>query len=216
MARPKKDATKLVAQIDVSNEVVQDATQELLKKLEEMQKQLAELKAENNSLKTKQVEDIKDDEEEINGDTEVVVISQFMGKLVISTEGNGIGTVYRFEEFGDIQDIPFSDLKEIVKNKPNFAKEGLFYIANDKAVKKLRLTKEYEHIINNDLFAHLLDEKSDVIIKAYKDAPKLQQEQIVAMIDERLANNKEVDGNVLVKIGKLCGRDFLRVTEDDE
>lgn len=216
MARPKKDATKLVAQIDVSNEVVQDATQELLKKLEEMQKQLAELKAENDSLKTKQVEDIKDDEEEINGDTEVVVISQFMGKLVISTEGNGIGTVYRFEEFGDIQDIPFSDLKEIVKNKPNFAKEGLFYIANDKAVKKLRLTKEYEHIINNDLFAHLLDEKSDVIIKAYKDAPKLQQEQIVAMIDERLANNKEVDGNVLVKIGKLCGRDFLRVTEDDE
>ena len=216
MARPKKDATKLVAQIDVSNEVVQDATQELLKKLEEMQKQLAELKAENNSLKTKQVEDIKDDEEEINGDTEVVVISQFMGKLVISTEGNGIGTVYRFEEFGDIQDIPFSDLKEIVKNKPNFAKEGLFYIANDKAVKKLRLTKEYEHIISSNLFAHLLDEKSDVIIKAYKDAPKLQQEQIVAMIDERLANNKEVDGNVLVKIGKLCGRDFLRVTEDDE
>ena len=215
MARPKKDATKVVAQIDVSNEVVQDATQELLKKLEEMQKQLADLKAENESLKeTKQVVDT--DEEEINGDTEVVVISQFMGKLVISTEGNGIGTVYRFEEFGDVQDIPFSDLKEIVKNKPNFAKEGLFYIANDKAVKKLRLTKEYEHIINNDLFAHLLDEKSDVIIKAYKDAPKLQQEQIVAMIDERLAANKDVDGNVLVKIGKLCGRDFLRVTEDDE
>ena len=207
MARPKKTA------------VVEETTNvndELLKKLEEMQKQLADLKAENESLKTKQVEDIKDDEEEINGDTEVVVISQFMGKLVISTEGNGIGTVYRFEEFGDVQDIPFSDLKEIVKNKPNFAKEGLFYIANDKAVKKLRLAKEYEHIINNDLFTHLLDEKSDVIIKAYKDAPKLQQEQIVAMIDERLANNKEVDGNVLVKIGKLCGKDFLRVNEDDE
>lgn len=216
MARPKKDATKVVAQIDVSNEVVQDATQELLKKLEEMQKQLADLKAENESLKTKQVEDRTEDEEEINGDTEVVVISQFMGKLVISTEGNGIGTVYRFEEFGDVQDIPFSDLKEIVKNKPNFAKEGLFYIANDKAVKKLRLTKEYEHIINNDLFVHLLDEKSDVIIKAYKDAPKLQQEQIIAMIDERLAANKDVDGNVLVKIGKLCGKDFLRVDEDDE
>jgi hypothetical protein len=207
MARPKK--TTVVEETTNVND-------ELLKKLEEMQKQLADLKAENESLKTKQVEDKTEDEEEINGDTEVVVISQFMGKLVISTEGNGIGTVYRFEEFGDVQDIPFSDLKEIVKNKPNFAKEGLFYIANDKAVKKLRLTKEYEHIINNDLFAHLLDEKSDVIIKAYKDAPKLQQEQIVAMIDERLAANKDVDGNVLVKIGKLCGRDFLRVTEDDE
>ena len=216
MARPKKDATKVVAQIDVSNEVVQDATQELLKKLEEMQKQLADLKAENESLKTKQVEDIKDDEEEINGDTEIVVISQFIGKLVLSTEGNGVGTIYRFEEFGDVHDIPFSDLKEIVKNKPNFAREGLYYIANEKAIKKLRLTKEYEHIVNNNLFAHLLDEKADVIIKAYEDAPKLQQKQIVAMIEERLANNKEVDGNVLVKIGKLCGKDFLRVTEDDE
>ena len=35
MARPKKDATKVVAQVDVSKEVVQDATQELLKKFGE-------------------------------------------------------------------------------------------------------------------------------------------------------------------------------------
>ena len=126
-----------------------------------------------------------------------------------------MGTVYRFAKFGDVQDIPFSDLKDIVKNKPNFAKEGLFYIANKEAVKKLRLTKEYEHIVNNDIFAHLLDENSDVIIKAYENAPTLQKEQIISMIDERLARNQEVDGNVLVKIGKLCGRDFLRVDEDE-
>lgn len=209
MARPKKTAVAEPTAINTNDE--------LLKQIEEMKKQLAELKAENNSLKeTQQVEVDDNDDEEINGDTEIVVISQFMGKLVISTEGNGVGTVYRFENFGDVHDIPFSDLKDIVKNKPNFAKEGLYYIANKNAVKKLRLTKEYEHIISNDLFEHLLDEKSDVIIKAYKNAPKLQQEQIVSMIDDRLANNKEVDGNVLVKIGKLCGRDFLHVTEDDE
>lgn len=209
MARPKKTA--------VVEPTATNTNDELLKQIEEMKKQLAELKAENDSLKeTQQVEVDDNDDEEINGDTEIVVISQFMGKLVISTEGNGVGTVYRFENFGDVHDIPFSDLKDIVKNKPNFAKEGLYYIANKNAVKKLRLTKEYEHIISNDLFERLLDEKSDVIIKAYENAPKLQQEQIVSMIDDRLANNKEVDGNVLVKIGKLCGRDFLHVTEDDE
>ena len=215
MARPKKDATKVVAQIDVSNEVVQGATQELLKKLEEMQKQLAELKAENDSLKDKQVED-KELEEELTADTDIMVVSQYMGKLVISTEGNGIGTVYRFEKFGDIHDIPFGDLKLIVKNNSKFAKQGVFYIANENAVKKLRLNRDYETIVANKLFAHLLDEKADVIIKAYGNAPRLQQKQIVAMIEERLANNKEVDGNVLVKIGKLCGKDFLRVEEDDE
>ena len=215
MARPKKDATKVVAQIDVSNEVVQDVTQELLKKFEELQKQLAELKAENDSLKDKQVED-KELEEELTADTDIMVVSQYMGKLVISTEGNGIGTVYRFEKFGDIHDIPFGDLKLIVKNNSKFAKQGVFYIANENVVKKLRLNRDYETIVTNKLFSHLLDEKADVIIKAYENAPRLQQKQIVAMIEERLANNKEVDGNVLVKIGKLCGRDFLRVTEDDE
>ena len=208
MARPKKTA--------VVEETTTNVNDELLKKLEEMQKQLAELKAENETLKTKQVEDKTEDEEEINGDTEIVVISQFMGKLVISTEGNGIGTVYRFEKFGDIQDIPFSDLKDIVKNKPNFAKEGLYYIANKQAVKKLRLTKEYEHLVSNELFSHLLDANPDVIIKTYENAPRLQQKQIISMIDEKLASNKEVDGNVLVKIGKLCGKDFLHMNEDDE
>ena len=211
MARPKKDTTKVVAQLDVSEKVVTDVTQELLKKLEEMEKQIQELKSENQALKN----DTEETMGELNGDTEIEVISQFVGTLALSTDGNGMGTVYRFEKFGEVQDIPFSDLKEIVKNKPSFAKEGLFYISNKEAVKKLRLTKEYEHIVNSDIFAHLLDEKSDVIIKAYENAPRLQKEQIVSMIDERLARNQEVDGNVLVKIGKLCGKDFLRVDEDE-
>lgn len=207
MARPKK--TQVVDEVKVNDE--------LLKQLEEMKKQLAELKAENESLK--QVEDKKvedDDEEEITGDTEIMVISQTVGSLAISTEGNGVGNVYRFSHFGELQDIPFSDLKDIVKNKRRFATEGAYYIANKEAVKKLRLDKDYERIINNDLFAHILDEDAKVIIRAYENAPDFQQKQIVGMIEERLAAKKDVDGNVLMKIGKLCGKDFLRSEEDDD
>ena len=207
MARPKK--TQVVTEVD--------ANAELLKKLEEMQKQIAELKAENTALKQSEDKEENDEEEEvINGDTEIMVISQTIGSLAISTEGNGIGNVYRFDKFGDVQDIPFSDLKDIVKNKPRFAKEGLYYIANKQAVNKLRLSKDYEHIIHNDLFSHLLDEKSDVIIKAYKNAPKLQQNQIISMIEDRLDKKQEIDGNVLIQIGKLSGKDFFRLNEDDD
>ena len=214
MARPKKDATKVATQDN--KEVAVDVTQELLKKLEEMQNQLAQLKAENEAFKNHKVEDINEDEEEINGDTDIPVISQTVGKLVLSTDGNGMGTVYRFDGFGEVHDIPFADLKDIVKNKPRFAKEGAFYISNAQAVKKLRLAKEYEHIVNNKLFEHILNEKSDVVISTYKNAPKLQQEQIVSMIEDKIDKGQDVDGNVLVKIGKLCGKDFLRVEEDDE
>ena len=207
--RPKKTQT-----VEEKNTV--DITQELMKKLEEMQNQLAELKAENDSLRESKQVEYNDTDDEITADTDIVVISQFIGKLVISTEGNGAGNVYRFDKFGDVQDIPFGDLKLIVKNKPNFAKEGLYYIANEKAVKKLRLNRDYENIVDSNVFTHLLDENSDVIIKAYKDAPTLQKEQIVAMIEDRINRNQDVDGNVLVKIGKLCGKDFLRVDDDEE
>lgn len=209
MARPKKDATKVVAQIDVSKEVVQDTTQELLKKFEELQKQLTELKAENNALKDNtQVED-NDNTEELTSDTDITVISQTVGKLVISTEGNGIGTVYRFEEFGEVQDIPFGDLKDIVKNKPRFAKEGAYFICNPQAVKKLRLGNQYKNLIDDKTFVNLFDKDAKTIIALYESAPKMQQEQVVSLIQDRLDNGLEVDGNVLIKIGQLCGRDFI-------
>lgn len=209
MARPKKDATKVVAQIDVSKEVVQDTTQELLKKFEELQKQLTELKAENNALKDNtQIKD-NDNTEELTSDTDITVISQTVGKLVISTEGNGIGTVYRFEEFGEVQDIPFGDLKDIVKNKPRFAKEGAYFICNPQAVKKLRLGNQYKNLIDDKTFVNLFDKDAKTIIALYESAPKMQQEQVVSLIQDRLDNGLEVDGNVLIKIGQLCGRDFI-------
>ena len=209
MARPKKDVTKVVAQVDVSKEVVQDATQELLKKFEELQKQLAELKAENDALKdTKQVEN-NDNTEELTSDTDITVISQTIGKLVLSTEGNGIGTVYRFEEFGEVQDIPFGDLKDIVKHKPRFAKEGAYFICNPQAVKKLRLGNQYKNLIDDKTFVNLFDKDAKTIVALYESAPKMQQEQVVSLIQDRLDNGLEVDGNVLIKIGQLCGRDFI-------
>ena len=214
MARPKKDATKVVAQVDVSKEVVQDATQELLKKFEELQKQLAELKAENDALKDNtQVED-NDKVEELTSDTDITVISQTVGKLVLSTEGNGMGTVYRFEEFGEVQDIPFGDLKDIVKHKPRFAKEGAYFICNPQAVKKLRLGTQYKNLIDDKTFTNLFDKDAQTIVALYELAPKMQQEQIVSLIEDRLEKKLDVDGNVLIKIGKLCGKDFLTTEEE--
>ena len=214
MARTKKDTTKVVAQVDVSKEVVQDATQELLKKFEELQKQLAELKAENDALKdTKQVED-NENTEELTSDTDITVISQTVGKLILSTEGNGMGTVYRFEEFGEVQDIPFGDLKDIVKHKPRFAKEGAYFICNPQAVKKLRLGTQYKNLIDDKTFMNIFDKDAKTIVALYESAPKMQQEQVVSLIEDRLEKKLDVDGNVLIKIGKLCGKDFLATEEE--
>ena len=199
--RPKK--TDTASKTTTKTKAVDD-TQEQIKALQE---QLAQLMAENKALKEKEVEVSED--EEITADTDIMVISQTVGSLAISTEGNGIGTVYRFEKFGDVQDIPFGDLRDIVKNKPKFAKEGAYFICNPQAVKKLRLGNDYKNLIDDNTFLNLFDKDADTIVALYKSAPSMQQKQIVGLIEDRLEKGIEVDGNVLVKIGQLCGKDFL-------
>lgn len=212
--RPKKSET---AEKTTKTTKAVDNTQEQLKALQE---QLAKLMAENEALKEQkenskiEVNEQDEQEEELTADTDITVISQTVGKLVISTEGNGVGTVYRFEEFGEVQDIPFGDLKDIVKNKPRFAKEGAYFICNPQAVKKLRLGTQYKNLIDDKTFLNLFDKDAKTIVALYESAPQMQQEQVVSLIEDRLAKKLEVDGNVLIKIGKLCGKDFI--TQEEE
>lgn len=210
--RPKKDTTASTSTKTAStkkeNAVVDTQTQ-LLK---ELQEQLAKLQAENEALKQQKEE--KGVEDELTSDTDIEVISQTVGRLILSTEGYGMGTVYNFEAFGEIKDIPFGDLKDIVKNNGDFAREGLFYIANEQAVKKLRLNRFYENLIDDKTFQNLFVMDAKTVIELYKTASKLQQEQIVSLIEDRIEKKLDVDGNILIQIGKLCGKDFLSITED--
>ena len=207
--RPKKSVTTDVKNTETN---VNDA---ILAQLKELQEQMLALQAENKALKENQnVSAVEKDEDEITADTDITVVSQTVGKLVLSTLGNGLGTVYRFEEFGEVQDIPFGDLRDIVKNKPYFAKEGMYYIADAQAVKKLRLGSQYKNIIDNKTLEDLFNKDSKTVIALYESAPPLQQEQIVGLIDDRLAKGLDVDGNVLIQIGRLCGKDFLINSEE--
>ena len=40
------------------------------------------------------------------------------GELNLATEGNGKGTIYNFKHFNQALDIPFGDLKDIVRYIP--------------------------------------------------------------------------------------------------
>lgn len=206
----KSTTTKKTATTNVDNDI-----QEQLKALQE---QLAKLQAENEVLKSESKGTSNNiiEEDELTSDTDITVISQVVGTLTLSTEGNGIGTVYNFEQFGEAQDIPFGDLRDIVKNKPNFAKEGVYYICNPQAVKKLRLNHQYENIIDKNTFANLFNMDAKTVVSLYQSAPRLQQEQIIGLIEEKIEKKQDVDGNILIQIGKLCGKDFLAMINDNE
>jgi hypothetical protein len=221
MGRPKKTVDTDAKSIDldalINTKTSTDSNsefEELKKQMATMMVQMQKLTQENTQLKAKANSQIEAND--IDADTTIPVVSLTTGTLVVSTLGNGLGTVYRFENFGEVQDIPFSDLKDIVKNKPNFAREGAYYIDDENAVKKLRLERQYQNILSEDDIKRFFKGTADNAVKIYNNMTPMQKHQIVSLIEDKIQKKESIDANILVSIGKLANKDFLYRDVDAE
>lgn len=223
MGRPKKTVDTDAKSIDldalINTKTSTDSNsefEELKKQMATMMVQMQKLTQENTQLKAKTISNSQIETNDIDADTTIPVVSLTTGTLVVSTLGNGLGTVYRFENFGEVQDIPFSDLKDIVKNKPNFAREGAYYIDDKNAVKKLRLERQYQNILSEDDIKRFFKSTADNAVKIYNNMTPMQKHQIVSLIEDKIQKKENIDANILVSIGKLANKDFLYRDVDTE
>ena len=211
--RPKKtaDAPKVETEVKASTTKKSVENKEasnleaIMKQMEEMQKQILSLQKENESLQNDNSSTFVD----IDADMDVEIVSQFRGTLVLATEPSGHGTTYIFEHFGEVQDIPFSDVKAICKNMRSFAEEGLFYILDRDVVKKLRLGKKYEKMLGFDDMSTLEKKSSEEVLRLFNLASDLQQEEIISFYLEKYRNKETVDMNVLQGLSNIIGRNLL-------
>ena len=215
MANTRKKTTE-VATTEVVEEIEVKETKKTTKKNDdELTAILAQMKAMQEQIeKLSKEKDIADKiiesfqskkEEELSQDEDILVISQTVGLLTLSTKGDGNGTLYSFPEFGYSQEIPFYDLKEICRNMPNFAQQGIFYIVNKQAVDKLRLTNYYNRILSNEDMLNLFEKDSETIVELFKLASELQKKQIIGLIEDKIINKENIDLNVLREIDELAG-----------
>ena len=149
-------------------------------------------------------------------DDDIEVISQCVGllNLVMGKVGNNDSDCYSFKEFGEIQAIPFGDLKEIVKFNKSFAQNGLFYINDKKAVKQLKLEKYYKQLVNYQDMESIFTKEPTDFIETYKLASEGQQDVIVKLIIEKLLNKENIDANILLQVGQLSGKDLLNIQKE--
>ena len=210
MANTKQ--TKATTEVEDSKEVKTNKTISDSSTINALQRQLEKAMAQIETL-TKLQSTSTDDK--LDSDELIAVISQCPNTLVLSTDGAGVGTIYQFDDFGEIQDIPFGDLRSIVKNNKGFVKQGLFYIANESAVKQLRLKSLYTKLLSNEDVLHLLDEDNKTIIDLYKLAPVEQQKSIIDMISMAVKDGKKIDTTVLVELGKLSGKELIKLEPEE-
>lgn len=189
------------------------------------------LKAENTKLKknvetlSAELEEIKKMVESLSNNTangsnvasdsitneDIPVCSLCCGSLSVGTENSGHGTIYNFEEFGEEQEIPYGDLRDIVRNNRRFAEAGVFYIEDEKAVKKLRLGQAYKRCLSSDEMKDIMSKPSDEFMELYYKASSLQQENIEAMLVEAKLNGKSVDANILARVSEHSGKNLMDI-----
>ena len=178
---------------------------ELLKKqMEAMQAQI-ELLVKQMTMSNAPVANTKKSERNIE------FINMVPGTLVL--RGNQI---WKIEGQFNSRSFLEREARIIVNNMQNTIRSGYVYIADHDFIQENELTGVYDTMLSDQQLKDLLNKNFKEVVEIYKTVPKTQQDIIVRMIKERKEAGVQIDANILIQIGELCGQDLLRGVEYED
>ena len=102
-----------------------------------------------------------------------------------------------------------SEARVILSNMPNTIQSGLVYINDVDFIKENGLEDYYNGLINDKTLRTLLDKDCDEVVEVYNGANSEQKKIILDMVVSRRLNGEKIDANIVVELGKLCGKHFM-------
>jgi hypothetical protein len=216
--RPKKIKEEPNTPTPTDN--LKQENQKLRKELDELKQLILDL-TQNQSQPTEKIAtinkiEIDDDNEysEIKPNKYIKVMSLNFGKLVLSTEGKGRGKVFEFPKFGDVRNIVYTDLANLIHNHQSFAEKGRFYIFDKQVVKNHGLVEYYEKLLTKEMIEKILDYNKDDIVNLFKNATDAQQETIINLLIKKLVAGEELDINKIDIISRLSSVDIYKIANE--
>lgn len=213
MARPKNE-TKPNAENEVTKTVdkpVVDETAELKAKLAAQEKQMAEMMAKMQEMMNAQMATptsvIADNKQTRN----IKFINLASGGLTL--KGNRF---YHMDKQFDSRMIPESEARAIVNNMPNTMVSGVVYIADADFVREVELDGAYAEMLSDEQVKSLLHKSAAEVCDIYRNASDTQKRIIVDMVSDRRLEGLPVDANIVVELGKLCGKDLMGIEPENE
>ena len=186
------------------------------KKVEKLEAQLKEQKEQINALmamlqQTQMATAPIVSNDDISGDDEVLVISLTPNKLNLC---GADGTVlFTFDEMYEEQYIDYASLKEIVRVNREMAKNGRFYILDEKIVNKLRLKNNYKNVLAPEQLKDILKSDTQKAVELYKLANKTQQSTIIELVKQSKFKGEAVDFNLLSELENLSGIKLINIED---
>jgi hypothetical protein len=93
------------------------------------------------------------------------------------------------------------------------AKNGRFYILDEKIVNKLRLKNNYKNVLAPEQLKDILKSDTQKAVELYKLANKTQQSTIIELVKQSKFRGDAVDFNLLSELEKLSGIRLIDVED---
>ena len=204
----KSAEAEVVDTVETTNSAVKE-NEALKVKIAEQEQQMADLMAQIKVMMQAQAQTVVPVEEKKA--RSIKFISLVQGGL--SLRGN---RMYHIDKQFGYKMIPEGEAVAIVSNMPNTIANGLVYIADKDFISRMELDGVYEEILSNKQLKDLLQKNANDVCEIYKQASPAQKEIIVDMVINRKLNGLPIDANIVVEIGKLCGKDLMGITPEEE
>lgn len=197
-----------IKQIKTKQPKIDKEKEELEKKIKEQEAQMKELQEKINLLLAGS---LMNNKEEKKSKKNIKFVNMTSGGFTI--RGNRF---YHLDKQFDSLSFSENEAKTIVSNMPQSIANGLLYIADADFVEECELDGVYENIIDDITLKNLLNNSVSDVCEIYKNASEEQKKIIIEMIVDKKINNISIDANILVELGKLCGKDLISIEPLDE
>ena len=199
----KKETAPITPVVDTEKEQLKAQLAEQQKRMEEMMAQMQVLmQAQSNSTTSTKP---------VNSNKQIVFINMTSGGLNLK------GTrMYHIDNQFGTKSVQESEARVIVANMPNTIAEGYVYIPDNEFLESCNMGGVYDGMLNDEQMKTLLNQDANYVCDVFENATDSQKRIIIDMVSDRQLNGNPVDANILVRLGKLCGVDFLNIEPLEE
>ena len=199
----KKETAPTTPVVDTEKEQLKAQLAEQQKRMEEMMAQMQVLmQAQSNSTTSTKP---------VNSNKQIVFINMTSGGLNLK------GTrMYHIDNQFGTKSVQESEARVIVANMPNTIAEGYVYIPDNEFLESCNMGGVYDGMLNDEQMKTLLNQDANYVCDVFENATDSQKRIIIDMVSDRQLNGNPVDANILVRLGKLCGVDFLNIEPLEE
>ena len=190
--------------------VVDTEKEQLKAQLAEQQRRMEEMMAQMQVLMQAQ-SNYTASTKSVNSNKQIVFINMTSGGLNLK------GTrMYHIDNQFGTKSVQESEARVIVANMPNTIAEGYVYIPDNEFLESCNMGGVYDGMLNDEQMKTLLNQDANYVCDVFENATDSQKRIIIDMVSDRQLNGKPVDANILVRLGKLCGVDFLNIEPLEE